>query len=170
MVAAILALALVGPPLAGGVPQRVGAPGGCKDGGPHRGPGRFAVWVFCEDALAVHIGVVYAAQMGIPIDGAWSLTDRFWQEPRWGADVNTFAWSPDGASLFVSTSGVYGTGGLFRLDLLDRKVHSLLPENVETSVEILGVASDGVRYRLTDLTSLAVRQEGVVASHRPGPP
>ena len=39
--------------------------------------GPFAVAGFCEDALADHIGVVYYRSMMSPIDGAWSITNRF---------------------------------------------------------------------------------------------
>jgi len=146
MLAALtLLLAITGADAGTGTPVRVAGPD-CRDG-PLEGPGGFAVWLFCEDALATHIGVVYSRHMASPVDGAWSITDRFWQSPAWGADVQTIAWLPDRNMLFVSTGGVYGTGGLYQLDLPTRKVHELLPADVASSVTILSVAAEWARKR-----------------------
>ena len=54
------------------------------------------------------------------IDSNWYTTDRFWQDAAWAADVTSFAWSPTFRYLYVATSGIYGKGGVFTLDLKNR--------------------------------------------------
>ena len=103
----------------------------CKDGVVAAPNGPFAVWVFCEDTLGTQIAVVYARNMGAPNDGPWGLNNRFWQDGAWTSEVQTFAWSPDGTSLFVSTGAVYGSSGLFgvlpKVLLTARSLESLPP-------------------------------------------
>jgi hypothetical protein len=82
--------------------------------------GPFALFLFCEDALGSYISVLYANPIGAPATPAphrWRLDDRYWHDPLWGADVTSYAWAPDGKRLFVATSEIYGSGGLFELNL-----------------------------------------------------
>lgn len=100
--------------------------------GLHRQPdGPFATLLFCEDALGDYLAVVYLEPMGrpaaVPFAAAWKIDDRVWQEGLWAADVTSFAWSPDGKRLYVTTSEVYGSGGLFELDLVSRKARQIAP-------------------------------------------
>ena len=37
------------------------------------------------------------------------------------SDVTSFAWADNGSTLYVATSEVYGTGCVYRLDLMRRK-------------------------------------------------
>jgi hypothetical protein len=93
----------------------------------------YAVIRFPEDALGEHIGVIYYGRMAIPNDGAWSLDDRFWQDKTWSSDVTSFAWANDGRTLFVGTSEVYGTGCVYRLDLMRRKAKRIYPSAAEVA-------------------------------------
>src|SRR5438876_3349972 len=129
----------------------------CKDGVVAAPTGPFAVWVFCDDALGTQIGVVYARNMGAPNDGAWGLNNRFWQEGAWTSEVQTFAWSTDGTSLFVSTGAVYGSSGLFQLDLHNRKARELITAVPDHDVRILSVTSKTIRYRLRNVETEATR-------------
>jgi hypothetical protein len=96
--------------------------------GLHRQPdGPFAVMLFCDDALGSNLGVVYYGHLGAPTDGKWALTDRFWQDSNWGADVTAFAWDPKRELLLVSTSAIYGTGTVYRLELKNRRYARLFP-------------------------------------------
>jgi hypothetical protein len=132
--------------------------GACKDG-VVRGPsGPFAVWVFCENALGTHIGVVYADHMESPKSGAWSITDRFWQQQVWAADVESVAWSEDGGRLFVSIGAVYGSSALYQLDLLDRKAYKLIVEAPDRSVEIIAVSPSRIRCRVTNAETGLTRE------------
>jgi hypothetical protein len=137
---------------------QVSVPGACKDGIIHAPVGPFAAWVFCQDALGNYIGVVYADPMSAPIDGAWSLSDRFWQQDIWAADVQTLAWSKDGTRLFVSTGEVYGRSGLYQLDLIERKAYKLMAEVPGYNVEILAVDASAVRYRIRHIDTGATRE------------
>jgi hypothetical protein len=58
----------------------------------------------------------------------WYTNDRFWQDKRWATDVVNFLWSPSLRYLYVATSGIYGDGGLFKLDLKERSSVRLLPD------------------------------------------
>ena len=58
----------------------------------------------------------------------WYTNDRFWQDKLWATDVVNFLWSPSLRYLYVATSGIYGDGGFFKLDLQDRSSSRLLPD------------------------------------------
>ena len=57
------------------------------------------------------------------------------QQQEWAADVTSFAWGPDGDTLFVATSQVYGSAGIFMLQLRERKVHTIAPKSALPSSE-----------------------------------
>ncbi len=103
-------------------------PGQCAPGLHKQPHGPFAVLLFCEDALGNHLGVIYLQNMSAPSDRSWSLTDRFWQKPEWGADVTSYAWDDSGQLLFVSTSAIYGSGEVHVLDLGARTSTKLFPK------------------------------------------
>src|SRR5262245_55194125 len=82
--------------------------GSCPQG-IHRQPsGPFAAFLFCEDALGAYLAVMYIEPLGAPaaqpFAGAWELDNRIWQDGLWASDVTSFAWSPDGKRLYVTTS------------------------------------------------------------------
>jgi len=113
------------------------APNNCKHGilsQPNGGP--FSVFIFCDDAAGVNIGIVLtepgAGPGSIELTGhkawdGWDTNDRFWQNKKWATDVVSFAWSPSLKFAYVGTSGVYGDGGLFKLSLVDRTFSRILP-------------------------------------------
>ena len=57
----------------------------------------------------------------------WSLGNRMWQDPIWASDVTSYAWGPDGTKLYVATSGIYGNGALYELDLIRKKYKQIAP-------------------------------------------
>jgi hypothetical protein len=122
----------VGTPMPRTIPTRVesgvvaASPRDCKPGLYRQPRGPFATLLFCEDAQGSYIGVIYLDNAGSAKDG-WPLASRFWQEPEWASDVTAFAWSDDRQSLFVSTQGVYGAVGVFRLKLPERRAIRLFP-------------------------------------------
>ena len=94
---------------------------------PNDGP--FSVFVFCDDAIGVNIGVILtepgAGPGKLKLEGTktwnkWSATERFWQDATWASDVTSFAWSPSYRYLYVTTSAIYGEGGIFKLDLKNK--------------------------------------------------
>jgi len=92
--------------------------------------------IYCEDALGIYLAVIHTEPMGAPAaeSGKWTLEDRYWSDPLWGSDITGFKWSSDGNVLSVSTSEIYGSGGLFELDLFKRKATQLLPKGKPVSV------------------------------------
>ena len=140
--------------------------------GLHKQPdGPMAVILFCEDALGTYIGLVYYDTMGSPVPDRfyeklsekekqtyykiWSLENRMWQNPLWASDVTSYAWGPDGTKLYVATAQVYGSGGLYELDLVHRSHKQIAPkgpgyvitrmdkvENKLFYTEHLGVSTD----------------------------
>src|SRR3990172_868992 len=95
--------------------QVVSLGGACPHGLHLQENGPFAVLVSCEDALGNYLGVIHYGPLGVPVSGKWSLGDRFWQEKQWAQDVTAYAWSSDGKHLYVSTSEIYGEGGIYQL-------------------------------------------------------
>lgn len=118
---------------------------------PNGGP--FSVFLFCDDALGSNIGVVNTSggagpgriELGPTKEWSkWNVNDRFWQDSIWATDVTSFAWSIDLKSLYVATSEIYGTGAVYRLDLISRTFTTLLPDCRKSSkygcrAEIMGV-------------------------------
>lgn len=122
-------------------PQWAWAPGNCP-AGLNKGPlGLFSVMVFCDDALGIHVSVVWSGPMSAPTtsDNQWSLNNRYWHDPLWGSDVTGFAWSNDEKFLHVSTSPVYGSGGIFELDLESRTFTQLQPKKGKVSLKKPGL-------------------------------
>ena len=110
----------------------------CKHG-LHQQPknGAFSVFLFCDDALGANIGIILtergAGPGPTPLPETrewqnWDTTNRFWQDRKWAADVVNFAWSPSQRYLYVATSGIYGDGGFFKLDLGERTYKRLAPK------------------------------------------
>lgn len=140
----------------------------CHHGLHHQPNGPFAVIVFCEDAAGTFVALVcYDAngcEKGVLPDGTtrfegWENDNRVWQENPWTSDVDSIAWSPDGKSLFIATSEIYGSGGLYQLDLEARKFSQLLPANKKVSLDatgpgytIVSVSKDGreLRYHVQE--------------------
>ncbi len=130
----------------------------CKHGIHQQPKGPFAAAVFCDDAAGTHIGIIcYAAGVcqkseypeGTRFDG-WALDNRFWQISTWGLDVTNFVWSQDNKYLFVATNSIYGSGGLYQLDLERRIEKQLLPidKSVSSSspssgYSIISLSKDG---------------------------
>jgi hypothetical protein len=87
--------------------------------------------------LGSNIGVILTEPGGGPgaikltggkVWDKWYTNDRFWQDKLWATDVVNFLWSPSLRYLYVATSGFYGDGGFFKLDLQDRSSYRLLPD------------------------------------------
>ena len=91
-------------------------PDRCKSGSHRQAGGPFAIYVFCDDALGANIAI-FLTQMGVPQQGQYTLTNRFWQSNEWGADITSFAWLPGGKNLILATSSIYGTGKVYLLQL-----------------------------------------------------
>jgi hypothetical protein len=120
----------------------------CGDGLYYQpGDAAFAAMLFCDDALGSNLGVVcYSGNLcSRP---PWAVTDRFWQHESWAADVNAFAWDPNGRCLYVSTNAIYGEGDIFALDLWDRRVKRL-PLGIEDREET-GFSHVGRLSRIDD--------------------
>jgi hypothetical protein len=102
---------------------------------PNGGP--FSVFLFCDDALGSNIGIILTQPGAGPgkikltseqIWDQWDTNDRFWQDNLWATDVVNFLWSPSLRYLYVATSGIYGNGGFFKLDLKARVSECVLPD------------------------------------------
>lgn len=121
--------------------------GPCRSGIQRAPQGPFALWISCEDVLGVYVSVVHAGTMGAPREGAWSIGERWWHQPGWGDDVTSYWWDPSGSRLFIATSGIYGEGGVYVLDL-----HRRVAEQVSKAPNDHG-AKDLVEWRIGRLDS-----------------
>jgi hypothetical protein len=91
------------------------------DSGLYKQPnGKYSLYYFDESALGNSIGIIYSKSMSGPIDGNWKIEDRFWQDSDWAMDVVSYCLLKERNNLLVSTSGVYGTGKVYILDLKQR--------------------------------------------------
>jgi hypothetical protein len=119
--------------------------------GVHKQPsGQFALYAFCDDALGTNISV-FINDLGAPLRGAYRLTKRFWQSDEWGADVTSFAWLRNNKSLIISTSAIYGSGKVYKLDLESQEFEILYSPGQDTCVtEISTVKNGKVVVKITD--------------------
>jgi len=124
---------------------------GCNSGIYRQPKGPMALMLFCEDALGTYIGLVYYETMKSPVPydfflklseaekknyyNVWSLANRMWQTTIWASDVTSYAWGPDGTKLYVATSPIYGSGGLYELDLVRRQHKKIAPQNEEATID-----------------------------------
>jgi len=110
----------------------------CKHGlHPQPNAGPFAVFLFCDDALASNIGIILtergAGPGNVPLNElrlwhTWDTVNRFWQDREWASGVINFAWSPSQRYLYVATSSIYGDGGFFKIDLREHTHKRLIPQ------------------------------------------
>lgn len=113
----------------------------------------FSVYVFDADAIGEYIGVILTGVEGLVVEGLpdckWGGPSLFWQDPLWASDVTGIAWSPSGWYLYVSTSEIYGDGGLFELDLAHQKATLVTP-----LPEVRAAARAEGRYLSTDIVGI----------------
>ena len=103
--------------------------------------GPFAAMIFDEDALAIHVCIIYYDNMGNPINEKWSISERAWCNRKWGSDITSLYWCPSGKCLYIGTSLIYGDGGVFRLDLYNKTFTKIYP-----SKDLLPTGKQGKRY------------------------
>ncbi|MEJ2323434.1 MAG: hypothetical protein P8Y77_01355 [Nitrospirota bacterium] len=129
----------------------------CQQGLHHQPNGPFAILIFCEYALGDYAGVVYYENLRAPISlqygPKWTIANRFWQEPMWASDVSSFAWSPKGTKLFIATERIYGSGGLFELNLKSKTAKQIMPEDKTVTINSPGpgYVITGVDFRTNEL-------------------
>jgi hypothetical protein len=99
--------------------------------------------VFDEYALGLNIGVIYYEQMGIPSDGNWWLSERFWSDRLWSSNVTSILWGPKGQFLYVATSRIYGDGSVFRLNLKEKSAKKIFPVDDINATDILTTEISG---------------------------
>jgi hypothetical protein len=92
----------------------------CKEGLYSQPKGSFKLAVFCDDAIGTNVGVIFHE----PGNDA----DSYWQDQNWSRDVTSFWWGLKGDLLYISTNGIYGSGGVYELDLKNRKSKMILPD------------------------------------------
>ncbi len=132
--------------------------------------GPFAAMIFDEFALGIHLCIIFYDQMGIPSNGKWSISDRAWCNEKWGSDITSIYWSPNGKCIYVGTGSIYGDGGVFRLDLYTKaftKIYpskGLLPTGKQgkrfvSSSEIVEASKDNLRLKVgfSEVTGNEVR-------------
>lgn len=103
----------------------------CKHGLTKLNSSPYSIFSFCEDTLGNYLAIVYYEKMSLPVDGSWSLSDRVWQNEEWSKDVVSYFYDCENSVIFVSTSEIYGEGGIYRLDLEKRKYEKLTNDAVK---------------------------------------
>jgi hypothetical protein len=146
---------------------------------PNGGP--FSIFLFCDDGQGSNIGIILsepgAGPGKIKLTGektwdSWYPNDRFWQEKQWATDVVSFLWSPSFEFLYVATSDIYGDGGLFKLNLKERKVERLLPNKsanyfkkialgYSTKIERIDLERKKIIISIKDETGTSVAKEEI---------
>ncbi|MCP4326198.1 MAG: hypothetical protein GY787_31055 [Alteromonadales bacterium] len=114
----------------------------CLEGVHQQSNGPFAIFVFCDDALGSNISV-FLKDIGAPFSGKYSLGSRFWQGQLWSNDVTSFVWLENRTELLVATSGSYGSGGIYLLNLNDQE-SKILFKAESADIQILKVKDNNI--------------------------
>ena len=120
------------------------SPRSCVPGVHEQPDGIFALFVFCDDALGTNVAL-FQSKLGAPKNESYSLVERFWQGQEWASDVISYAWLPSG-SLLMSTSGVYGSGSVYKIDPSAKESIRLLKVGA-AAIEIVSVNQQDVIVR-----------------------
>ena len=125
----------------------------CNHGVFKQPKGLFAVYVFCDDALGTNIAV-FIDHIGAPLTGKYNLGKRFWQGEEWNYDVTSFSWLPDN-HLLLATSGIYGTGKIYKLNLEEQEF-TVVKDSLEgiCLMHLKSVEGNKVEAVLTDCETL----------------
>ncbi|MCP3673891.1 MAG: hypothetical protein GY829_05410 [Gammaproteobacteria bacterium] len=116
----------------------------CPQGIHEQPNGKFALHVFCDDALGTNV-TVFMNKLGAPFHQDYDLGSRYWQGQEWAYDVMSFAWLPDG-KLVLSTSAIYGSGSVYLLSPAEKASKVLL--KVEGAViELVSVNDNKIKIR-----------------------
>ena len=112
----------------------------------------YSVYMACEGALGNYIGLIYTGQWSFSGTKDWPIGDRFWYQSTWGDDVTSYHYHDESDSLFVATSGIYGSAGIYQLDIKKRSYEKVflepeLSEDIEGRFELLGVSSNNLLAR-----------------------
>ena len=122
----------------------------CKEGVHKQPKGQFALYVFCDDALGTNVSI-FLSDLGAPLRGSYRLTKRFWQSDEWGADVTSFSWLPSNKYLLLSTSAVYGSGKVYKLNLESQASEVVYIPNENTCLtELVAIENNKAHLKVTD--------------------
>ena len=120
----------------------------CSQGEHSQPKGRFAIYVFCDDALGTNIAV-FMKGLGAPFEGNYQLGKRFWQGQEWAYDVTSYAWLPDN-QLLIATSAVYGSGSVYLLNLAKQLSRVLFNDDKAVlELESISGSTINIRYETT---------------------
>jgi len=108
----------------------------------------YAVMMFCEGALGNYLSITYVGWMSAPVDGTWSLNNRHRQNEAWGLDVTSYFYDPPTFLLYIATSELYGEGGIYRLNLHNKKFRKLTFDTEKEGKEFKLKSIDHKRRRL----------------------
>ena len=130
----------------------------CKQG-EHKQPyGYFSVYVFCDDALGSNIAI-FAREIHNPVLGPsanYDLGKRFWQGEPWSYDVVSFAWLSE-SQLLLSTSGIYGSGSVYVLNLYEKKYKEIY-KDPGAVIEIKEVGKDYVLIEMEGPNNTVIKK------------
>ena len=117
----------------------------CQHGPSMQPDGHFVAFVFCDSALGTNLGIILS-RLTNETDAArvWSIGQRFWQAGPWVTDVTSFAWDPFSDKLYVATDEIYGDGGVFVLDLPQKKYERIY-SIVDIDPQVIRDKADTIR-------------------------
>jgi len=103
----------------------------CTPGLHRLGDSQFALFTSCEGALGNYIAIIMNGRWSEYGSKSWDIGDRFWYEHSWGKDVTSTYFYASENVLYVSTSSVYGNGGIYKLDLISKKAILFYPKSID---------------------------------------
>jgi len=131
----------------------------CTEGEHQQPEGPFVIYVFCDDALGTNISI-FLKELGAPFMGAYRLTKRFWQSDEWGANVTAFSWLQGSEYAVISTSKIYGSGKVYKLNLKKQKSVVVYNPKEDTCVtEIIAISNQKATLKITDCNLKSVEVE-----------
>lgn len=91
---------------------------------------QFSLYLSCEGALGNYVGIIMSGNWSQFGNAKWDIGNRFWYEAGWGKDVTSIFFHKEDSTLYIATSSIYGNGGLYKLDLINKKSYLVYPKEV----------------------------------------
>lgn len=90
----------------------------------------FSIYFSCEGALGNYLGVILTEKWSKKGNKHWDIGDRFWYDSSWGKDITSVYLNTQKQELYIATSSMYGSGGVYKLKLLEKEAVLIFPKNI----------------------------------------
>ena len=96
---------------------------------------QLSLHIACEGALGNYLGIMLTGHWSKLEQGKWKIDSRYWFDKTWGNDVISYYYEPKSKMLYISTSGIYGSAGVYILNIHEQEF-TPYESNIPTQVDL----------------------------------